>query len=244
MSFIGVNLVLAYTDKADGHRKSAIVSTIACARTTFESVRIQEVEAKTCFRKLKGLCIPSVDAVVAVQPMLQLNKNDRRIVAPQQVLQDLETQTNLAAMDWEQFEHLVRELFEKMFTARNSEAEVKVTRASRDWGVDAIVFDPDPIHGGKFVIQAKRYTNLVDVAAVRDLFGTVMNEGANRGYLVTTSGFGPEARQFAASKPLTLIDGANLLSLFERFGYRFSIDLQAAKAIAAAEGAGPRPNRP
>jgi len=34
---------------------------------------------------------------------------------------------------------------------------VKVTQASRDRGVDAIAFDPDPIRGGKFVIQAKRY---------------------------------------------------------------------------------------
>jgi restriction endonuclease Mrr len=49
--------------------------------------------------------------------------------------------------------------------------------ASRDGGVDAIVFDPDPIRGGKIVIQAKRYTNTVSVSAVRDLFGTIHNEG-------------------------------------------------------------------
>ncbi len=59
--------------------------------------------------------------------------------------------------------------------------EVKVTRASRDRGVDAILFDPNPLRGGKYVLQAKRYTRTVDVSAVRDLYGTVMNEGANRG---------------------------------------------------------------
>ena len=52
--------------------------------------------------------------------------------------------------------------------------EIKVTRASRDRGVDAIMFDPDPLRGGKFVLQAKRYTRPVDVAAVRDLYGTVV----------------------------------------------------------------------
>ena len=93
-------------------------------------------------------------------------------------------------MRWEDFEHLVRQLFEWEF-ARNG-AEVKVTRASRDRGVDAIVFDPDPLRGGKYIIQAKRYTRLVDVASVRDLYGTVVNEGANRGILVTTSNYGPD----------------------------------------------------
>ena len=50
-----------------------------------------------------------------------------------------------------------------------------MTQASRDRGVDALVFDPDPVRGGKYVIQAKRYTTTVDVSAVRDLYGTVLN---------------------------------------------------------------------
>jgi restriction system protein len=102
-------------------------------------------------------------------------------------------------MDWQEFEHLVREIFEMEFAG--SGGEVKVTRASRDRGVDAIAFDPDPLRGGKIVIQAKRYTHTVDVSAVRDLYGTVMNEGATKGILVTTSSFGPDAYEFAKDKP-------------------------------------------
>ena len=109
--------------------------------------------------------------------------------------------------------------------------EVRVTRASRDWGVDAIAFDPDPIRGGKIVIQAKRYTNTVEVSAVRDLYGTVMNEGATKGILVTTSTLGPEAYAFAKDKPLTLMDGSNLLHLLERHGHRAHIDLAEAKRL-------------
>lgn len=108
----------------------------------------------------------------------------------------------------------MRQLFEKMFTENG--AEVKVTRASRDGGVDAVVFDPDPIRGGKFVIQAKRYTNVVPVSAVRDLYGTVINEGATKGILVTTSYFGSDSIEFAKDKPLTLIDGSNLVYLFQQ----------------------------
>jgi|TARA_B100000809_G_scaffold194875_1_gene194162 restriction system protein len=42
--------------------------------------------------------------------------------------------TNLAAMAWEDFEHLVRELLEKEFG--EGDAEVKITQASRDRGVE------------------------------------------------------------------------------------------------------------
>jgi len=48
---------------------------------------------------------------------------------------------------------------------------------------------------------------------VRDLFGTVHNEGATKGILVTTSGFGPASFEFAAGKPLQLISGGELLYL-------------------------------
>ena len=120
-------------------------------------------------------------------------------------------------MDWEDFEHLVRELFERVFGVDGG--EVRVTQASRDQGVDAIAFDPDPIRGGKFVIQAKRYNNLVPVSAVRDLYGTMLNEGATKGILVTTAYYGPEAHDFAKDKPLKLIDGSELLGMLEHYGH-------------------------
>ncbi|HKN45807.1 MAG TPA: restriction endonuclease [Propionibacteriaceae bacterium] len=67
--------------------------------------------------------------------------------------------------------------------------------------------------GGKVVIQAKRYNSTVGVSAVRDLFGTVHNEGASKGILVTTSGYGKASFEFADGKPLELLDGNNLLYL-------------------------------
>ena len=97
--------------------------------------------------------------------------------------------------------------------------------------MDAIVFDPDPLRGGKIVIQAKRYTNTVDVSAVRDLYGAVINEGAVKGILVTTSHFGPDAYSFAKDKPLTLLNGNELLGLLEKHGYKFRINLAEAKAL-------------
>ena len=94
-----------------------------------------------------------------------------------------------------------------------------------------MAFDPDPIRGGKIVIQSKRYTNVVGVSAVRDLYGTVMNEGATKGILVTTSHYGNDAYEFAKGKPITLLDGNNLLSLLEKHGYNARIDIIEAKQL-------------
>jgi restriction system protein len=91
--------------------------------------------------------------------------------------------------------------------------ESRLTQASRDGGVDCVAYDPRPIFGGKVVIQAKRYKNTVGVSAVRDLFGTMQNEGASKGILITTSGYGSASFQFAEGKPIELLTGANLLYL-------------------------------
>jgi restriction system protein len=60
-----------------------------------------------------------------------------------------------------------------------------------------------------------------------------MNEGANKGILVTTSDYGPDAYGFAKGKPLTLLNGGNLLHLLEKHGHNFKIDLKEAKKILA-----------
>jgi restriction system protein len=55
-----------------------------------------------------------------------------------------------------------------------------------------------------------------------------MNEGANKGILVTTSDYGPDAYAFAKGKPLVLFNEANLLHILEKHGHEARIDLQEA----------------
>jgi hypothetical protein len=87
--------------------------------------------------------------------------------------------------------------------------------------------------GGKIVIQAKRYAYTVGVSAVRDLYGTLMNEGATKGVLVTTSDYGPDAYEFANGKPITLLNGSNLLHLLQKHGVKAHINLAEARQAAA-----------
>jgi restriction system protein len=58
-----------------------------------------------------------------------------------------------------------------------------------------------------------------------------MNEGATKGILVSTADYGPDAYEFAKSKPLTLLNGSNLLHLLEKHGHHAKIDLREAKKI-------------
>ena len=89
-------------------------------------------------------------------------------------------------------------------------------------------------------MQAKRYVNTVDVSAVRDLYGTVNHEGANKGILVTTSQYGPDAYSFIAGKNLELINGNQLLHILQDYGYKFRIDLEEARRIQRESGTPPR----
>jgi restriction system protein len=222
-------------DRASGNPIHACIMSLQASKAGFAIINLRSVDPKACFRSLKGVGGAKLSGMSAVVPILRLDKTDARFVAAQMVIGDLDQSTNVAAISWEEFEHLVREIFEKEFSANGG--EVKVTRASRDGGVDAIAFDPDPLRGGKIVIQAKRYTGTVGVSAVRDLYGTVVNEGATKGILVTTSQYGPDAYAFAKDKPLTLLDGGNLLHLLQKHGHPARIDLAEAKRLLAADRA-------
>ena len=205
-------------DPATGQMRDSCIMSVQARREEFLSLNLAEVEPRACYRALKGVSAAKLATLTPVQPILHLDTGDRRFVESREVAQNLSAESNLATMDWESFEHLVREIFEQEFVVEGG--EVKVTQASRDGGVDAVAFDPDPIRGGKYVIQAKRFTRTVGVAAVRDLYGTVIHEGADRGILVTTSDYGADSVSFAKDKPLTLINGAQLLSLLEKHGHR------------------------
>jgi restriction system protein len=220
---------LTWTNPATGKEEKGCLLTLQANKSEFQQIDLAKVDPKACFKQLKGISAAKLSGLTPVAPIIQFDKNDPRFVASHEVVDYIDSGTNLAAIDWEEFEHLVRELFEKEFATDG--ADVKVTRASADGGVDAVVFDPDPIRGGKIVIQAKRYTNTVGVSAVRDLYGTMLNEGAMKGILVTTSDYGSDSYTFAKDKPITLLNGGNLLSLLEKHGHPARIDIAEARRL-------------
>jgi restriction system protein len=231
---VAINVSQDWFDPATGTPRTGIICSLQAQVQELSTLHLDQIDPEACFRHLKGIAVPSFDSISPIRPIFVLNKRDDRFIVSREVDASLAPEANLAAMSWEDFEQLVAQLFEWEFVKEG--VEVRVTRVSRDRGVDAILFDPHPLRGGKFVLQAKRYTNPVDVAAVRDLYGTVVNEGANRGILITTSSYGPDSYAFAKDKPISLVDGPNLLVLLRRHGKQFRIDLEEARRLNRERG--------
>ncbi len=226
---VGFNGLVTDINPAKGVKETKTIISVLANKNEFLTFDLSQVDPKATFKHLKGVAATTLIDLTPIPPVMQLDKTDKRFIEGRVVADHLDNSVNLAAMHWEDFEHLIRELFEKEFGT--SGGEVKVTQTSSDGGVDAIAFDPDPIRGGKIVIQAKRYTNTVGVAAVRDLYGTVMNEGATKGILVTTSDYGKDSYEFAKDKPISLLNGSNLLALLEKHGHSARINIKEAKKM-------------
>ena len=233
VSLVVVNGWVNFRSKATGTEKMAFCSSLAASTKKLQEIDLKHADPLTAYKTLKGLTTPSLE-LAPVAPKMRLNMEDKRFIEAREILEGVDQDENLASMDWADFEHLCRELFERVFASEG--ATVSVTQASHDQGVDAIILDPDPILGGKIVIQAKRYVNTVDVSAVRELLGVVTHEGAMKGLLVTTSQFGPESYEFAQKYPLTLINGSELLHLLEKHGYKFRINLEEARVLQRESG--------
>jgi HJR/Mrr/RecB family endonuclease len=189
--------VLAAEDEhAAQNTARTCVVTVRTTRDTFVRLNLRQVEPLACLRTLNAGVSRSPAELAPVRPVLEFSMVDPRFVEESDVLSTLDQRPNLMELSPGDFESLITNLFEKMGL------ETRLTQASRDGGVDCVAFDPRPIFGGKVVIQAKRYQHAVGVSAVRDLFGTLQNEGASKGILVTTSGYGrAEAGRSAWSQP-------------------------------------------
>lgn len=194
-------------DPATGRPVRPCLVTVRASRDAFRTLDLAKVDPAACLRHLHAAVSKSPSELVPVRPVLEFDMVDPRFIEAADVLSELDRRPNLMELSPKEFESLIANLFASMGL------ETRQTMASRDGGVDCVAFDPRPIFGGKVVIQAKRYKGTVGVSAVRDLFGTMQNEGASKGILVTTSGYGSASFNFANGKPLELIDGSNLLYL-------------------------------
>jgi restriction system protein len=202
-----VNGMLDTIDPATGQRVRVCLLSVRITTDTFQSLNLAHVQPEHCLRSLKASVSRAPAELLPVKPLVELNMVDPRFIETMEVMSGLDQRPNLMELSPTEFEGLITNLFAAMGL------NTRQTQASRDGGVDCVAFDSRPIFGGKVVIQAKRYKNTVGVSAVRDLFGTVQNEGASKGILVTTSGYGKAAFEFAKGKPLELLDGGNLLHL-------------------------------
>ncbi|MCT9003722.1 restriction endonuclease [Streptomyces rhizosphaerihabitans] len=197
-------------DPTTGRPGHIFLTTVMASRSSFLELHLAQVDAGSCLADgLRGQLSARPDQLTAVRTGRRPQDVGNRVVA-----HGSDEEPDLYAMDPIAFEELVADLFRAMGM------QAVTTQRSNDGGVDVDALDPAPIRGGKIVVQVKRYRNTVPPTAVRDLYGTVQDAGANKGVLVTTSGFGPGSYTFANGKPLELIPGPELVDLLHRHGLR------------------------
>lgn len=213
-------------DNATGREFDSRIISILVKKTEFMALNLQRVVAKDCFRKLNGQSSGSLHNLAPIRPILELNRIDERFIETRDILAEINSIPNLAEMEWEDFEHLVVNLFSHYF---EEIGEVKITRKSREGGIDGVIFDDDPIRGGKYIIQAKKYNDIVSPSAVRELSGTMHHEKATRGILITTGYFGPDSHTFAKDNNITLIDGNRLVYMLNSYGYTVRCEIKKGK---------------
>lgn len=108
-----------------------------------------------------------------------------------------------------EFEKVCQQLVESMGF------ETETTKASGDGGIDLIAYNYQPLLSGKYIIQCKRYNSSVGESVIRDLYGVITSERANKGILMTTGYFTKSAIAFADGKQIELIDGEKLHELLQ-----------------------------
>ena len=211
-------------DPATGKPIHPCLVSVKTTRENFEEIDLDEpaLDPGTCLKYLNAMLSPHPYDLEGVRPVLAFDLSRFKFVEELDVLSQLDHRKDLLQLSPTEFEHLVRQLFEAMGL------KAWVTQASRDDGVDGFAFNPDPVLGGQCVIQAKRYSKVIPIEAVRALEGTIQDKRAAKGILVATSWFSSADREFADRMGrIELIDGSNLKALLaEHLGLDVVIGLE------------------
>jgi restriction system protein len=133
----------------------------------------------------------------------------------------------ITSMSWRDFEGLVGEVFRRQgFMVSGFGGQ------GPDGGVDLGLTK----NGRRYLVQCKHWRKRqVSVTVVRELNGVVSAQGAHGGFVVTGGEFSREAREFAGSCGIELIDGAALEKLIGEIPSRNSAVDSGVAVVAQAK---------
>lgn len=197
-------------DPTTGRPTRARLVSLRADRAEYLDRDFSRLDPVKALQSLRANFSPAPTELLPVPAVVEFDVNDPRFIEEQDIISALDERTNLVDLTPDAFEQLITNLFNRMGF------DAYPTRRSKDGGVDCIAHYKKSVVSGKYVIQSKRWTNTLQVDAVRDLFGAMDHERANTGILITTSKFAPACYKFADGKPLQLVDGSGLLALIEQ----------------------------
>lgn len=136
----------------------------------------------------------------------------------------LDKQKSLAtvrSLTWKEFEELVAEGYR-----RKGYSVVENYDTGPDGGVDLVLKKGS----SKYIVQCKQWKqSKIDVRTVREMYGVMNAENADKVVIVTSGVFTRDAGEFAKDKPIELVDGLRLLEL---------IGIKQINKVVSSENAG------
>lgn len=147
---------------------------------------------------LLGLVFPGVFVLGAIGSIIHRRRRSA-LVEKQNSLDSLKD------LSWKEFEWMVGEAYR-----RQGYSVEESLGGGPDGGVDLTLRN----NGRKIIVQCKRWKKLsVGAPIVREQFGILTASNADEVIVVSSGKFTKEAVKFAEGKPITLVDGEQLLRL-------------------------------
>ena len=187
-------------------------------RDLFADLDLAHVKPLDCLAYLHAKISKTPEKFLPVQPIIEYPWDDLPYSDELDALADLNNGAEILDLDGFEFEKLMVQLFE----AIPEFDEVRRTRSRADGGIDLVAVNTTPFVGGRVAIQARGFAphRKVDIAAVREVVGSISQREFNKGIIITTSGFTAAAREEATRLGVELYDCERLLWLLRQHLHR------------------------
>lgn len=117
----------------------------------------------------------------------------------------------LERMEWKRFEDLCCAFY------REKGIRAETTPLGPDGGIDIRLYQDDIAPARvTAIVQCKAWNQQVGVKPVRELLGVMTHEKVDKAFFMAPKGFTDDARSFAATNRIVLLDGKLILAMLQR----------------------------
>ncbi|HET9894586.1 MAG TPA: restriction endonuclease [Streptosporangiaceae bacterium] len=205
-------------DTSTGQDAHWCLVSVQLSRADFARLDLARIDPVDCLTGQHAKVSKTPEKYQPVQPIVDYPWDDLHYADEIDAAAGLDSVQNLLDLDGYEFEQLLVKLCQEI----PEFDEVRRTRSRADGGIDLVAVNKTPFVGGRVAIQAKRYAphHKVDIAAVREIIGSISQREFTKGIIITTSGFTSAARQEAERLGVELYDGEHLLWLLRHHLHR------------------------
>jgi restriction system protein len=193
---------------------SVVIS--ACAFVGLRYV-LPSIEFQNPFLKSFATVITQFAAIIAIVPLIPAPISAYNSWRKRKLVDSQKDLDSIRALGWKEFEELVSEAYR-----RQGYSVVENAGAGPDEGIDLVLKK----NGTMVLVQCKQWRSTkVGVNIIREVYGVMTAKKADSAIVITSGLFTQEAKNFAADKPIDLVDGGQLIQLI--------VSLQKGRVVPA-----------